>query len=419
MSARLCALLSAFVVLLALSTVSVAGAAGGPGGVRATSQPNPPPFEVTPEIRAEMKRGEALQNQWRAHRRSAEGRAQRDRSRSRYRGFSRSEAIDLARVKFPEFFAQPVYKEPTLPAGGGLDEFVNDFSFFVRTGNGRERRLVQTTLPSSAVNEQGKRELVSTDLVREGEMLSPENTAAPVAIDSRADGEVEFEQTGVGFSLAGASASEAAVVDDKAVFPDALTDIDYTVAAQPNGVETFLNLRSPEAPEAARLRFDLPADAELRLTENAIGDPGAGDAVGARVVKDGETIHQIQPPAAKDADGAPVPVRYALEGNDLIVKVDHRGGDFLYPILVDPLIDRMGPHNPNFGYGATDGRVIGSDCTWVSWCDSGTGMPGLSGNGLYIHSQAGYYPQAYGVYGVSRAGFRGDRVSWFPSLSRG
>jgi hypothetical protein len=369
-------------------------AAGQAQGAQASRVP--PPVEITPTMRKQAQEAQAQNAGRTVFRLSPDGRALRDRSRRRYGNLSRSEAVGLAHGEFGDVFGGPIWRLPRLPSGFAVDEFVSDNQFYVKTGHGRERQLLMSTLPSSAVNDQGDRELVSTDLARAGDQLVPENSAAPVAIAEQASGGIGFEGTGVHVDLVGATASGATVEGDKAIFPDALLDADYTVAALPTGAETFLQLRTADAPEEARFRFAVPAGGELQLTGNPIG--AANAQVGARVVKDGQTVLKIAPPNARDADGRPVPVHYAIDGNDLILKIDHRGGDFLYPILVDPqyVIDRMGSTgNPVFGFWRSMNGFDPYDCTWNPYCDTGTG---LGGPGLYINARPQGYPTDWSGY---------------------
>jgi hypothetical protein len=392
---RACRLLLVVACLvLAAAAVLPLVAAGQAKGAQASRVA--PPVEITPAMRKQAQDAQAQNAGRTVFRLSPDGRALRDRSRRRYGNLSRSEAIGLAHAEFGDVFGGPIWRLPRLPSGFAVDEFVNDNQFYVKTGHGRERQLLMSTLPSSAVNDQGDRELVSTDLARAGDQLVPENSAAPVAIAEQASGGIGFEGTGVHVDLVGATASTATVEADKAIFPDALTDADYTVAALPTGAETFLQLRTADAPEEARFRFAVPPGGELQLTGNPIG--AANAQVGARVVKDGQTVLKIAPPNARDADDRPVPVHYAIDGNDLILKVDHRGGDFLYPILVDPqyVIDRMGSTgNPVFGFWRSMNGFDPYDCTWNPYCDTGTG---LGGPGLYINARPQGYPTDWSGY---------------------
>ena len=214
--------------------------------------------------------------------------------------------------------------------------------------------------------------------------------------------------------LVGAADSAASVESDKAIYTDALLDTDYTVAALPEGVETFLQLRSEDSPEEVRFRFSVPEGGSLRLTGNPLSKKGP---VGAQVVKDGQVLQTITPPAASDAEGAAVPVRYAIEDNDLILRVNHRDRDLMYPLLVDPVVDEFGKAGTAYGWGWGFSRnrnnLFGYNCVSPprTECSSGTG---LSGVGLYV--QGGWGTESGNAVGewwyIAPRGSHIFRVDW-------
>ncbi|GAA3543654.1 hypothetical protein AFL01nite_29960 [Aeromicrobium flavum] len=53
---------------------------------------------------------------------------------------------------------------------------------------------------------------------------------------------------------------------------------------------------------------------------------------------DGEVAAQIEAPWAIDAEGRSVPTRYELRHGGITQVVDHRAGDFAYPVVADPRI---------------------------------------------------------------------------------
>ena len=76
----------------------------------------------------------------------------------------------------------------------------------------------------------------------------------------------------------------------------------------------------------------------IAYTTEEITDPDTGvTAPVERIVAD------VAAPWARDAAGVDVPTRYEASGSTLVQVVEHRGGNYTYPIVADPTFDR-----PNF-----------------------------------------------------------------------
>jgi len=121
-------------------------------------------------------------------------------------------------------------------------------------------------------------------------------------------------------------------------------------------------------PEQAVLGLDLPAGASLRLV--AVDGAREGSIPGSvEVVRDGKVISIVQPPAGWDAEGEPLEgVRYEPQGDRLVVRYPHRSADLMYPLAVDPQIDRF--RVDNLGHPIGNGSfVIGhqSDAEFAAW----------------------------------------------------
>jgi len=103
------------------------------------------------------------------------------------------------------------------------------------------------------------------------------------------------------------------------------------VAVQPiaAGVRTAVQIDSPEAPE--RYRFAVGGDV-VRLEAQPDGSVTGYDT-------EGEPIAYVAPAWARDASGRQVPTFYELEGTTLVQVVQHRGGDWAYPVTADPTLE--------------------------------------------------------------------------------
>lgn len=76
----------------------------------------------------------------------------------------------------------------------------------------------------------------------------------------------------------------------------------------------------------------------IAYTTEEITDPDTG--VTAPVEK---IVADVAAPWARDAAGVDVPTRYKASGSTLVQVVEHRSGNYTYPIVADPTFDR-----PNF-----------------------------------------------------------------------
>jgi hypothetical protein len=322
-------------------------------------------------------------------RKTPEARRDRERSHTAYSG-DEAGALDLARAKFETVFPEPLWRGPRLEKGQRVRRYLSENTFTVTTGDGRE--LFVHSMEPVTYEDGGREVAIDTELTSDGSSLQAARTPAQARIAKSADGGVALPKSNLGFRLVGAEGS-AEVDGDKAFFADALggKDLDLSVAALPRGAAVMLQLRSEDAPESATLDFDLPAGASLRLTRGGGRDGGPrGDGASAEVVRNGEVIATISAPAAWDADGEPVPVSYELEGDQLTIETPHRGGDWRYPLLVDPYIQEnflwhsSGSDRHRWGIGwSQDGFNFHENCIYDWWCDAGNG---LSGRGAYVEA---------------------------------
>jgi hypothetical protein len=185
-------------------------------------------------------------------------------------------------------------------------------------------------LPLRAEDERGRLRVLDVELERARDGFTPGNALVELTVGARAS---------EGFTFGGSGVRVRPIVDrpnvearrsaDKLAWTGVADDTDLFAAALPAGFKTFHQLRSADAPERFRYAFDLPAEAELRYrARSKIVDVVRGD----------DSLATVHPPKAWDAEGHPVPVNYTVDGDVLTLAVDHRRGDVLYPILVDPTV---------------------------------------------------------------------------------
>ena len=139
--------------------------------------------------------------------------------------------------------------------------------------------------------------------------------------------------------------------DGRVFFANTQADTDFFVTPQPSGAELWWQLRSPASPERLVLNVDLPEGAVLRRARSK--NPIPGDPPRAiEIARGDKALGYIYPPVAYDADHQPVASAAAIEGDRVVVTVEHRGKDLRYPLAVDPEVVQ-----PN-AYGS-----IG----WIGW----------------------------------------------------
>jgi VCBS repeat protein len=342
----------------------------------------------------------------RAQRNTPEAKQQRARSRAAFRGANRAEALDLARREFPSLFAQRIARSPEARSGERIEKYLNASAYMLETPDGK-RYLVQSTQPVATADASGRLSPIDTRLEQQGDGFRATHPLAPVTVSSRADGAHTLTRAGVGFRLPDAAGSSATATDDKAFYPNALADSDVTVAPVTGGLEVLVQLRSAESPERVAIDFSLPPGASMRLTDGSgvLANPlPPADEKGVEIVDHGEVAATVAPPSAIDADGQKVPAHYELDGSRLSVVVDHRSGDFRYPILIDPyVVDLFAWRDSGGQAGSASASGWGSrqyasgytfaDCSTSDffWCSANGALNGI---GLYIKGQAGSWSPA-------------------------
>ena len=265
-----------------------------------------------------------------AHRDSDAGREERRKSRTRYRGQSDAEALATARTQFPQLIGEPPLQWPPLRSGQKIERYLNGTSALIREPGG-ERSVVESTLPLVGLTPDGDKRPIDLALEEVGTALAPKSSGAAVRIPKDSRGRIRLLDEDIGIALDGAAVGDASSNSGQVFYGNALTDTDFVVEPVPMGVEVSLVLRSPDSPTEPALAFSLPGGARLRLASPADDAPVGS----AEVVKDNKRIALVGPAVAVDAQGEPVEVKYQLDGQRLVMKVD-TSGEVAYPVMIDP-----------------------------------------------------------------------------------
>lgn len=326
MAGGLARLRASFVTPLAAAAVILAWA--GLGDV-ATAQSS----EVSME---DLSAGyEAWQSERTARRGSADARVAREQSRRAYAEQSASQALTTALNYHHDLVGAPAWRPFTVPPGATFDSYLGDHAASVTYPDG-QRALVETTMPLRALDETASEAPVDLSLADQGPFFSPRTPLATLKLSKVAALGALLPDIRLRVApVVDATAGLAARVSDKAFHGNVATDTDYIAIPVAGGVQAAWQLRSVDSPEQLELAFDLPPGAELRMSAPS-GGPGPMGAI--EVVRDGERLATVSVPVAWDADQEPVPLSFAVEGSTLVVSVPHRGGDWLYPLIVDPTV---------------------------------------------------------------------------------
>lgn len=308
---------------------------------------------------------------------SREGRAERERSRSRYRNLSARGAVQAFQTEYKGLAQMEPFRPLRFADDAEEVRFFSDFVARVERKRGEPGQLaIADGLPLRAQDKLGRKAPVDLALERDGSTYRPKNAVVDVRLPARLSEGIVVGKEAVRF-VPEAPAADGAVpleTNGKLFFADVAPDTDFFAMPVALGVETFLQLRSPESPEAHRIQVELPEGAELEPFER-----------GARVTRAGETLLLVHPPLASDSQGKEVPVKLGVEGDTIRLEVRHRQEDLAYPLLVDPEI--------------TDDWRSGQDPTdpageWGEWSAGRPyGFPkwGSFGSGRYLEAAPGWY----------------------------
>jgi hypothetical protein len=323
-SRTLCAALLLTLAAAATIAIGVSLALGGTSSGAAGSGSSAPRPQPDPQFERGLEEAREQERRRAAQRRSPEATEERRRSRRAFRGLNAAEAQGVARRHHARTLLAPVAAAFRPRANERIKRYLSDHNALVEVGGGKAHTLVTTTLPLRVGEDE---QPFSLELRDRGAAYESENPMSRVRIAKRAGDGVTLP-SGLSFAPVGGDGETASIVEDKAFFANVSADVDYVVEPTVGGAEAMWHLRSEEATQTPALVFDLPAGA--RIDDNP-AVPG-----GLLVVRGDDKLAAVAPPAAWDADDEPIPTKYEIDGNKVVVRVDHRERDVRYPILVDP-----------------------------------------------------------------------------------
>jgi hypothetical protein len=253
--------------------------------------------------------------------------------------------------------------------------------------------LLESTIPLRDEGEAGKTEVVDLALEPGGNgTIAPSNPLVEVSLPQQLGDGIELPEAGITVELEDApgALSPSTLDQGVAAYPEVAEDTTLAVAPAPGGFETFTLLQSPDAPTSQTFTLDLPAGASLQPTREG----------GAEVVRSGEPIMGVSPPAALDAAGEDVPASMTVSGNALTLDVSPQASTE-FPVLLDPLYETYNWWNGITGLGGWAGTTNASPnyyfadkATCTTYASPYACQSGLTSNapGLYLGALPGAVP---------------------------
>lgn len=218
------------------------------------------------------------------------------------------------------------------PAGvgaGRVAEYLSDHVARVTTEGGR-RGVVSSALPLRVADRRGRRRGVDLSLQAAQGGFRLANPLVGTRVARRVGGGVLLGDIGVRVRPVGIGGDVVGrAVRGKVFYPNVATDTDLVAAPVATGLELYSHLRSSRSPERLRYRIDLPRGARLR------SDARGG---GFELVRGDRRLAWLAPPVAWDANRRPVPVSWVRRGEELVLRVEHRGAPVRYPVVADPAV---------------------------------------------------------------------------------
>ncbi len=321
---------------------------------------------------------------------SAAAGEQRQDAQEEFSDLSDSAAVRLARETFPESLTGPTEAaEDALSRGITIADYTSENTAQLVTATGNPAGILESTTPltTDASADTG----IDLSLGRSGNHWQPEAPRVDVTLPNDVSDPATVGNAGIAVQPAGADPTKAEDHADRLLYPSIDTDTDYILQPTEQGVESMWQLRSIDSPTSLRLHYTLPDGAALVRRVQ----PGGADQVA--IVSGDVTIGMIQPVVATDAAHRPVTASMHVDGDDVVVSVDHRGDDVQHPVLVDPPTESWtgaefnGNNSTECGTTSNGGKWLvesGNNSVYYAVCNNGA-------NGLTAGSFSGVrYPQS-------------------------
>lgn len=379
---RFAAVLFIFCASIGIASSPIAAASTGDDPVTGASPldpvhlkgPAPPPLTVEQLAQLAEDRAEGQEG---------------DGQNEEFPNLSPSQAAQLLNQVFGDQIASLIFTPAdALEQSDGVEEIVGESSALVDPAGPSTHALIDSTVP--LVTEDGQPVDLALETTAEG--LETANGLAPIVLPGTLNEPAQISDIGLELEFPGSNElSSVRTIDvdadqdrEVAVYPEAFTDADIALAPSTSGLEYMAQIRSADAPENLPLELG-GGDFTLEPTEDG----------GVAIIEADQQVGAVSPPISLDANGKAVPTALEIDGNMITVRVDHRDGDYSYPILMDPVIeswDWWTAGQSSYDFSAwTSGQSGSTNYQLTTTCTSGvTDSCTGSGRGIYVNARPNY-----------------------------
>jgi len=363
-----------------MSAVSVfaAPASIGDEGSRSGTESLPTDAEFSQALRIAGEEESARAAAREAELSSPKAARERAESREAYAHLTPSESRQLLSDAFPETLKSLAADPARMIGELEIEEVLGKNVARVADGEGGSQ-LLESPIPIEVAQPGEPKDRLDLSLEPVGSGYGPHQALTPVQLPGTAGGAIQLP-SGVAVGLPGSDTAVAQRFGSSDLFFAATdTATDTLLAPLARGVEIFHQLRSVESPEEFRYELSVPAGATLRAD-------GSG---GAEVLDAGKNpIAVVRPPSAVDAQGSVVAAELSVEGDSVVVRVEHSSIDVAYPVLLDPLLENVGPATANLAIwtqaGTAPYQLFSSPASFQVRSQPGvTYQPGTFGQFIY------------------------------------
>lgn len=133
----------------------------------------------------------------------------------------------------------------------------------------------------------------------------------------------------MGLPLRGDLTPQGVEADEQISYLSEDADVEVVATSTEGGFTVQTIIGDLSAPQRYTYPFKLKGGVSIALQPD-----------GGALVLDalGDPVYEIRAPWALDADGRDVPTHYEVEGDNLIQVIEHRAGNYSYPITADPAV---------------------------------------------------------------------------------
>ncbi|HEX5307884.1 MAG TPA: SMP-30/gluconolactonase/LRE family protein [Solirubrobacteraceae bacterium] len=254
-------------------------------------------------------------------------------SRTRYEHLGNSAAVRVISQAAPSLSTKSPSGFGQLPAGVRVSRYLDSHTARLDLPGGRHA-IIESLTPGATRTSHGRYAALNLGLRESGQAFVADSPAVPVDIPRDLASGVRLDGNGVSLTPVGASGAPLSghgrLDGGAVVYPNTGTAADTAAKPISTGVELYDTLRSVASPQRLTYSVGMPDGATLVADKSGTGT--------ASVVAAGHTLAVIPTASAVDAAGTPVPVSTSVSGHAIELRVDHRSGDYRYPIVVDPTV---------------------------------------------------------------------------------